>query len=266
MLHIATSHSISPRWIELQRRHLREHIGVPFTTWASLPLIEQAHASSFDRVIEQKGPEAGRLNHLAVEISREARDRDLLMFLSPDAFPIADPMGVIEEGLSRAPLIAVRRAENAGERQPHPCFCVTTVGAWRDLAGDWSDGYSWTAADGGRVTGVGGNLLRRLELTGTPWVELLRSNGARLDPLHFAIYGGIVYRHGGGEIAQVHRAGAPRPLGAPSLLGLEGMVRRLHEERTLLWERRMLRGLRRRSDAIFERIAGGGSGWLADVS
>jgi hypothetical protein len=266
VLHIATSHSLSTRWIEIQARHLREHIRVPFETWSSVPQDERSHGDRFDHLIEQKGPEASRLNHLAFEISRQAREDDLLMFLGPDAFPIADPMGVVEQALSQAALIAVRRSENQGERQPHPCFCVTTVGAWRRLAGDWSDGYPWPAADGAPMTEVGANLLRRLELTGTPWVALERTNPARLDPLYFAIYGGVIYHHGSGEIGRVHRASEPRALPVPPLPGMAQSVSRLNGQRRLLWERGVHKRFAKRSHEILADIDTGGSGWLSEVS
>ena len=265
MLHIATSHIGSPRWIEIQARQLREHIPVPYTSWASIPRSDGAHSERFDRIVAQKGPEAGRLNHLAVEICQEAADEDLLMFLAPDAFPIADPMPAIAEALARAPLLAVRRAENGGDPQPHPCFCVTTAGAWRRLAGDWSDGYPWTADDGRRVTDMGANLLRRLELTGTPWVQLLRSNPARLDPLAFAVYGDVVYHHGAGTISRAHRLRAPKPPAVPRVPGLAAAARRLGSERTLIWERRQLRGSLRRSEAIYAMIRAGGPQWSAEI-
>jgi hypothetical protein len=187
------------------------------------------------------------------------------MFLDPDAFPIADPMPLILAGLERAELVAVRRAENAGDPQPDPCFCVTTVGAWRRLAGDWSDGYAFTTPDGRHATGMGANLLRRIELSGTPWQELLRTNSQRYDPLMFAIYGDVVYHHGGGEIAAVHRLHAPRTLSALSLPGLGAALRRFDAERLLIWEKRLLRRCSRRSEQIYREIAAGGSGWLERV-
>jgi hypothetical protein len=265
MLHIATSHLGSGRWIEIQASRLREHIRVPYTTWGAVPQGDSARAERFDRVISQKGPEAGRLNHLAVEIAAEAAAEDLLMFLAPDAFPIADPMPAIADGLASAPLMAVRRAENAGDPQPHPCFCVTTVGAWRRLAGDWSDGYPWSARDGRRVSDVGGNLLRRLELTGTPWTPLLRSNPARLDPLAFAIYGEVVYHHGAGSLARAHRLSAPRNTQLARLPGMAAAAERLDARRSLAWERRALRRITRRSEALFGMIQAGDPEWLAEV-
>jgi hypothetical protein len=198
MIYIATVHYESPRWIEIQARYLRRHISVPFQTWASIEGIEPSYSSYFDMVFEQRGPHPCKLNHLALEICHVARDEDLIMFLDGDAFPIADPMPVVAEGLRDAALVAVRRAENLEEPQPHPCFCVTTVGAWRSLPGDWSLGPVWPAGKHELVSDVGATLLRTLELSGVPWVPLLRTNGAKLHPLLFAIYGNIVYHHGAG--------------------------------------------------------------------
>ena len=91
MLYVATVHYRSPDWIEIQARHLREHISVPFQTWTSLEGIDPAYAVHFDRVLEQRGSHAGKLNHMAREISHVAAEDDLIMFLDGDAFPIADP-------------------------------------------------------------------------------------------------------------------------------------------------------------------------------
>jgi len=268
VLHIATTHHISPRWIEIQTRHIRAHISVPYRTWASIQLIDPSYGAHFDRIIEQNGPLAGKLNHLAVEILEEASDDDLLMFLDGDAFPIADPMPVVMEGLQAAPLVAVRRAENAGDPQPHPCFCVSSVATWRELAGDWSDGYPWSDERGRRVTDVGANLLRRLELSGTPWVQLLRSNPRRLDPLAFAIYGGVIYHHGAdaGELSRAQRERAPRPLGGAGLPLLGAAAARFDRARLRLWSRRAQRTCLLRSELLYAKIQQGGSDWLADVS
>jgi hypothetical protein len=268
MLHIATTHLRSPRWIEIQSRHLREHISVPYRSWGSLQLIDSSYASYFDRIVEQKGPQAGKLNHLALEISEEASETDLLMFLAGDAFPIADPMPMIGEALARAPLLAARRLANASAPQPHPCFCVTTVGAWRSLAGDWSDGYAWRDERDELLTDFGANLLRRLELTRTPWVELLRSNSRRLDPVSFALYGGVLYHHGAGADApgRADRAQAPRPLPVPRLPGLAAAVDAANREWRRSWERRARRRYRRRSEVIYQRIERGDPGWRAEVA
>ncbi|HYM54638.1 MAG TPA: hypothetical protein VES97_04705 [Solirubrobacteraceae bacterium] len=269
MLHVITVHYRSPQWIEIQTRHLREHIKVPYQTWTSLERIDPSHSVHFDHVFEQRGRHPGKLNHLAIEISHEAPDDDLLMFLDGDAFPIADPMPMIEEGLGRAPLVAVRRAENVEDPQPHPCFCVTTVGTWRSLPGDWSGAYTWTGPKGTRVTDVGGNLLRALQLTGTPWVEVLRSNRRNLDPLFFAVYGDTVYHHGAGfrdgDLSRAHLELAPEPWPLPRVPGLRSLVRRANWQRRQLWVRRTERRYLEQSRVLYEKIQRGGSDWLADL-
>jgi hypothetical protein len=270
LLYVATVHYKSPAWIEIQTRHLREHISVPFQTWTSLEEIDPSFARHFDRVLESRGPHAGKLNHLALEISHVADENDLLMFLDGDAFPIADPMPLIERCLAQAPLMAVRRAENVDEPQPHPCFCVTTVGTWQSLPGDWSPGATWPEVGGQMVSDVGANLLRALDLTGTPWVQLLRTNGTRLHPLFFGIYAGTVYHHGAAfrsgmlmtrsdrELLHQSRNARRIPLVGPA-------ARRLERRRREAWVRANYDATRKRSEEIREAIARGGREWLAEV-
>jgi len=270
MLHIATVHFKSPRWIEIQARYLREHISVPFQTWASIEQIDASYASHFDHVVAQLGPHAGKLNHLAIEISAQAAADDLLMFLDGDAFPIAELMPAIEDGLSRAPLMAVRRAENFDEPQPHPCFCVTTVGTWRALPGDWSEGYTWISPTGRPRSDVGGNLLRQLQLTGTPWVPLLRSNRRNPDPIFFAVYGDIVYHHASGfrrgSPSGVHRVtSGPTQLPVPSAPLIGRLARTVNARRWRRWEHATQDRRMQQSQAFFEKIQAGGSDWLADL-
>jgi hypothetical protein len=270
VLHVATVHFASPRWIEIQTRHLREHIPVPYETWTSLQGIDASYGSAFDHVFDQAGIHPGKLNHLAVEISQQADDDDLILFLDGDAFPIADPMPLIEEGLSRAPLVAVRRAENGGDEQPHPCFCATTVKTWRELPGDWSAGYKWKLSDGTRATDIGGNLLRVLEVTDTPWVDVLRTNRAHMDPLFFAIYGDVVYHHGAG----FRRGGSsrgfydahPKPLPLPQTPLLRGVSRQIERVRLIPWRLRTRVPQILESKRVYEKIQRGDPDWIAYVS
>jgi len=267
MLHIATVHFNSPRWIPIQARELRRHLQVPFRTWTSLQGIDPSYGSYFDRVIEQGGPHADKLNHLAIEIGAEADDDDLLIFLDGDAFPIADPMPLIESGLRQAPLTAVQRAENGGDPQPHPCFCATRVGAWRSLPGDWTKGYIWRGKKGSARTDVGANLMRRLELTGTPWVPILRSNRKNPHPLFFGVYGDAIYHHGAGFRSPISRAdtlGFTRiryidlPIVRP-IAWRVGYLRRRARARMIA------RGNQKLSEEIFARIESDDRRWLDDL-
>ncbi len=277
MLYVATVHYRSPRWIEIQRSYLRRHLSVPYQTWTSLEGIDRSYCASFDRVLQQRGPHEGKLNHLALEIGQVGEDDDLIMFLDGDAFPIADPMPVIMDGLSKAPLVAVRRAENLDDPQPHPCFCVTTVGTWRSLPGDWSLGPAWAGDQGRRVSDVGANLLRALELTETPWVPLLRTNGSKLHPVFFAIYGDIVYHHGAGfrgdalsrvdlqllkeEMSDQGSRGSALSRLRSGVAGARGRRRGRMRQRASLAERN-----KEKSRMIFQAIERDESDWLARVT
>jgi hypothetical protein len=192
------------------------------------------------------------------------------MFLDGDAFPIADPMPLIEEALARAPLLAVRRAENVEEPQPHPCFCVTTVGTWRSAARrlDGRSDVDRSARNCRRATSAA-NLLRRLELTQTPWVQVLRIQPQEPRPLYFAIYGDAVYHHGAGfragELSPAHREHAPRALPASRVPPLQALRRLANGWRWRRWERATKRYHVRQSQLVYERIRGGGDEWLKEL-
>lgn len=269
MLHVATAHYRSPRWIEIQTRHLAEHAGMPMQTWASLEGIDPSYGGRFDHVVEQLGSHAGKLNHLAFEIGRVAAAEDLIMFLDGDAFPIAPLAPFLEQRLAQAPLVAVRRAENVDSPQPHPCFAVTTVGTWRALRGDWSGGPVWRGGQGWDVTDVGSLLMRQLELAGMRWVELLRSNRHDLDPLYYAVYGDIVYHHGAGfrteTLSATHRAMAPTLPDAPDWRTARRSRGRLGRRRQAAWERAKREQLEEQSERFYERIRDGDGAWLSEL-
>ncbi len=146
---------------------------------------------------------ATKLNLLADRAcAAAANDDDVLVFIDGDAFPIAPLEPLIEARLAKHRLIAVQRYENNGDVQPHPCFCVTTVGFWKAIRGDWNKGSTWRDLDGNEVTDVGGNLLALLEAADVNWHRLKRVNRLNPHPVLFAIYGDegvpVVYHHGAG--------------------------------------------------------------------
>lgn len=253
----------------MQRQYLERHVARPFEVWSSLQGIEDSFASRFDRVFDQGGVRnhANKLNQIASEVCDEAAPNDLLLFLDGDAFPIADLEPLLAEKLSAAPLVAVQRSENLGDYQPHPCFCVTSVGTWLRIRGDWGAAATWKVS-GLRydsVTDVGGNLLRRLEVTHTEWIPLLRSNGHNLHPLFFGIYGDLVYHHGAGfrdPASRIDRElSEPTPIRTPS--------RRLT---TTLRSRNYSKSLSRRmhrneqiSNELYARIASGDRSWIDEL-
>jgi hypothetical protein len=109
---------------------------------------------------------------------------------------------------------------------------------------------------------VGANLLRQLELTGTPWTQVLRTNRRNPHPLFFGIYGDAVYHHGAGfrrPFSRVEEAAlGPMEQGLP-------IVGRI--TRRIWWERmrRVTRRNRSQSKALFLRIQRDDPDWLAEL-
>jgi hypothetical protein len=135
-----------------------------------------------------------------------------IVFIDGDAFPVAPIGPLVEEHLEPRRLIAVQRYENCGEVQPHPSFCITTVGFWQEVGADSHEGAKWVGSEGRRITDVGGNLRASLERAGVDWYPLRRVNSTDAHPLLFGLYGDaehgpLVYHHGAGfRVAPVGRA------------------------------------------------------------
>jgi len=123
---------------------------------------------------------------------------DLLIFIDGDAFPVGDVLQFAYSKLNEYPLVAVLRRENDGDIQPHPSFCVTTIKFWKEIDGDWKQGFGWKNTRGEKVTDVGGNLLKILDEKKIDWYPMLRSNRRDLHPLWFGLYEDLIYHHGAG--------------------------------------------------------------------
>lgn len=197
MIYVTTVHWVDPKWIVPQRRALDRHLPGPFRVFGNLEGIGHEHDRHFDHVTRTGGPHPTKLNALADAVAAEAADDDVLIFLDGDAFPVRGLHPWLGDLLAAHPLVAVRRDENGGDTQPHPCFCATTVGFWRHIGGDWRPA-PWTRPDGTTAEDVGGKLLGVLEGAGVAWHPLLRSNHHDLHPVFYGIYGSRIYHHGAG--------------------------------------------------------------------
>jgi hypothetical protein len=206
MIHVATIHWRSERWIDVQLRYLERFLPAPYRVYAWLNEIPGDHTGKFFYATSERLKQhPTKLNLLGDMIGFAAESpSDLVLFLDGDAFPVAPIEGLVADRLERHRLIAVQRHENNGDLQPHPCFCITTVGFWQEIGGDWQRGYEWQdAVTGERTTDVGGNLLGILDAAGVDWYPLRRVNTVDDHPLLFALYGDaehgpIVYHHGAG--------------------------------------------------------------------
>jgi hypothetical protein len=207
MLHVATIHWQSDVWIPVQLRQLRRFAPSETRIWACLNGIEDPPPGVFHRIVDLEGTHPQKLNALADMIAAEASADDHVLFLDGDAFPVAPLEPLLADP---ATLFAVRRDENFGDPQPHPCFSITNVGYWREIGGDWLPGYTWQNTVGATVTDPGANLLRILEQRGDAWRPLVRLNTVELHPVWFALYGDdeygpVAYHHGAGFRGRVAR-------------------------------------------------------------
>jgi len=200
VINIATVHWQTAKWIDPQLHYVARSFGdAPYRVFASLNGIDDEQTwSRFHFAADLEGGHASKLNQLAAIIAEDAAPTDILIFLDGDAFPIRRLTPWVEETLGTFPLTAVRRDENLGDCQPHPLFCATTVGFWKDIEGDWRTGGTWINTAGREVADVGGNLLVKLRDGGIEWLPLLRTNTSNPHPVWFGIYDHRIYHHGAG--------------------------------------------------------------------
>jgi hypothetical protein len=274
VIHVATVHWRNPRWIDPQLRYLERFLPGPFRVYAFLGRVPGDHRGKyFYCSTEAIQDHATKLNLLADVIGVAADDpSDLLVFVDGDAFPIAPVGPLVDERLERHRLIAVHRRENNLDLQPHPCFCVTTVGLWQEIGGDWHRGHEWPDPEGVPVTDVGGNLLAALDRAGIDWFPLHRVNTVDLHPLFFGVYGDpalgpLVYHHGagfrdsaGGRVTRLAygERDVQRKL-------VTRMVRRLPKEGRLGTVRRRLNPARRLRDQLREETRELSDGIIAEL-
>lgn len=200
MIHVLTVHWKSDRWIDLQLSYLKRFATEPYRVYAFLNHIPNSAEQRNKFYYTSEEPiesHAVKLNFLA-EIARlqSTAPDDLLVFIDGDALPVGNCFSFVREKLRTYPLVAIQRAENRGDSQPHPCFCATTVRFWHEIGGDWKKGHEWKDEAGKLITDVGGNLLGIIEKRGLSWYPMRRSNKKNLHPVFFGIYEDIVYHHG----------------------------------------------------------------------
>jgi len=187
-------------WVDIQLKYLSKNIKTPYKVYAFLNSLPRDHQKKyFYSSTEEITLHEIKLNLLAdMAILHSTNDDDWLIFIDGDAFPIGDIVSFARSKLREYSLLAIQRRENAGDIQPHPSFCLTTVGFWKEINGDWKPGYEWRDTNGNKITDVGANLLSILEKKKIKWLPLLRSNKRDLHKLWFGIYEDLTYHHGAG--------------------------------------------------------------------
>lgn len=197
MINVCTVHWREPKWIPVQFSYLERNLNAPFRIFAALNGIDDAELwKPFHFAEDLPGTHYEKLNALAQIAMEQSDPSDLLVFLDSDAFPIRPLEPWLTTSVARHKLVAVRRDENAGDREPHASFCAAQGAFWHEIDGDW-DNY-------GRI------LRRRLEERSIDWLPMLRTNTTNLHPVWFAVYAHRVYHHGAGSRSRVSRADEAR--------------------------------------------------------
>lgn len=201
MIHIATVHWQDETWVDIQLRYFEQHSGGhPYRMYAFLNGIDAAKYE--DRIFyictDPITAHATKLNLLAETICEKGAPGDIIYFVDGDAFPVGNIHTFVASALKDFPLVAIKRVENAGDPQPHPSFCATTVGFWKEIEGDWRQGPKWRTTAGEFRSDVGGRLWAALNERNIKWGAMLRSNKVNLHPLWFGVYEDLIYHHGAG--------------------------------------------------------------------
>lgn len=199
MIHIATVHWQTDKWIDIQLKYLKKYIKQEFRVYAFLNRIDKSHYSKFYYVIDESiRKHAIKLNLLAEIISLQAKPDEILIFLDGDAFPVNPMDDYLNNKLAKFKFIAIQRTENLGDIQPHPSFASCKVKFWNDIHGDWKGGKGWTNNTGRLIKDSGGRLFSILETNKIDWYKLKSIKQLSKYPTFFSIYDNIIYHHVGG--------------------------------------------------------------------
>ena len=106
MIHIATVHWRSERWIDTQLRYLEQNIDQPFRVYAWIDEGLRAHAHRFfyatDVPVDRHELKLTILGDL---VSQVGEDEETIVFIDGDAFPIAPIGPYLRDKLETAALV-----------------------------------------------------------------------------------------------------------------------------------------------------------------
>ena len=205
MIHIITIHFKTDKWVDLQLRQINKHIS-DYKVWAYCNRFDiSPHRHKFHFCENFKHSEKipkrqlsenhwTKLNSLTQVVLNDAdtQDDDLLIWLDSDSFPIKNVNDYVSEKISKYPLIAINRVENAGDVIPHPSFTSTSVSFWKRHK------LNWSGVPNGKfgTKDSGGELHMYLLNNNIEWYKLLRTRSLTEHPVWFTIYDDLIYHHG----------------------------------------------------------------------
>lgn len=206
MIHIITIHFKTDKWVDLQLRQIDKYIS-DYKVWTycdGFDISPHRHKFHFCENFKQSKPiskgatdHMTKLNSLTQVVLNDVdtQDDDLLIWLDSDSFPIKNVNDYVSEKISKYPLIAINRVENAGDVIPHPSFTSTSVSFWKRHK------LNWNVVPGGKLgtNDPGGKMYMYLKNKNIEWYKLLRTKSLTEHPVWFTIYDDLIYHHGAGS-------------------------------------------------------------------
>ena len=200
MIHIATVHWRSDRWIDIQLRYLERNLDQPYRVYAWIDEGMRGQASKFfyatDVAVDRHELKLTLLGDL---VAHAAADDDEIMFIDGDAFPIAPIGPFLRDKLERYP---AGGGPTGREQRRSSASSVLLRHDRRVLAWPARRLAPWAHLD--QSAGQAGDRRRRQPAraasssAGIEWYPMLRTNRVNPHPLQFGVYEDLVYHHGGG--------------------------------------------------------------------
>ena len=206
-----TNHHKTDKWMNIQSQYIKKNTSVDYVVLCSVTDIDinsikdnlsLRHTKVVDiSYVENK--HYVKMNKLIqiLEAKETPKDSDIIVFIDPDAFPVNDNWyEILNKKLQSYPFVAISREENIEpllddkyKPYPHPCFCATTYGFWKNNNLSWELDVSKGASCAGVL------LKETFDEKNVNWYRMLRSNCFDLHPLMFGVYEDIIYHNGSGN-------------------------------------------------------------------
>lgn len=199
---ILSTHFRAEEWVSVQREYLDRYADVPHERHFAVDGIDLSLFLDSETTYGYSGDHGDALDLLARSVLEKAEERDWLIFLDSDAFPVIPVSQILSID---SPFISIQRVEHLGLQHPHPSFTAVRAGTYRALNASWKNGgYEWRDESGRLVADVGSGFIPALAKKAVSWQPLRKIAAREFHPIFFALYGTselgpMVYHHGAGS-------------------------------------------------------------------
>lgn len=170
---------LGDKWKEIQRKYIEKYTEGDYS-YIQYDVLKNAH---------QTDHHLRSLGEMLARVKKHAKERDMIIFIDSDAFPIRKGWIKKVRGFLDQPHVsffAVQRKENPTHKQhPHPCFC------------GWYHGTSILFKQFCCNPYISNWKIRK-------WIKLKRTNKVNLHKQLYGIYSDMVFHCGAGSRSVEH--------------------------------------------------------------